>query len=626
MMKKYIIYSLILSFAGFLSSCDDFLNPQSESSFTEDVIFGNSAFAEGEIMGVYNIIGENNSYRNRLWLQMGVNTDLEYRSGWNTTSPLAPTKSDDMIALYASEYNMPDGYNNTDNANPWSRIYQAIERANLAISGIRKYGKPEIGTELGHLLGEALTLRAYFYYDLIKWWGDVPGRFEPLTSENLYVGKMNRDEIYNQIIEDLGEATQLMNPAGAKYCTTVKRLSREAARGLRARIALAAAGYSMRPVGSGDSEIKITATDARRRELYEIAREECRAIIQSGIYSLDASFKNVFYQQCQDVESHGREAIFELPYNLGVRGRMLYNFAIQRVADGQASASGSFNSVALSPQFKIMPSFFYDYDPADTRRDISVVPYRVDRNTTLGVMEESLGAGVTGFNLGKWRAEWCKIQITGTDDGVSPIDLRYADVLLMFAEADLFLGGNQGQEYFNQVRRRAFGVAINSSSSYDLPLTLDNIKKERAFEFVGENIRKYDLMRWGELKSAIDKAKQNLRNLRDGAGNYATVPNTIYYKYIVATDKTPGERELVIYGMNRGENDDKTVTDPAGGWTKKSWTNATTGTPAAPYLSDGFIDNMYQGNPDKRQLLPIMRQILISSDGKLTNDYGYQNN
>ena len=268
-----------------------------------------------------------------------------------------------------------------------------------------------------------------------------------------------------------------------------------------------------------------------------------------------------------------------------------------------------------------MPNFYYDFNVNDKRRDITVVPYKVVKNATLGVMEQSLSSGVTGFNLGKWRAEWVKIPISGTDDGVSPIVLRYADVLLMFAEADLFLGGSEGAGYFNQVRRRAFAT---TAATYDLPLTLANIKMERAFEFCGENIRKYDLERWGELKASIDKAKTSLIALRDGTGDYATVPSVIYYKYVVDNSITTGERVLIVYGLQRGETDDKTVTDPTGGWTKKTWTNATTST-GELYLSDGFINNMYLGNPDKRQLLPIMHQIILASNGSLVNDYGYDN-
>ena len=78
-----------------------------------------------------------------------------------------------------------------------------------------------------------------------------------------------------------------------------------------------------------------------------------------------------------------------------------------------------------------------------------------------------------------------------------------------------------------------------------------------------------------------------------------------------------------MYGLNRGETDDKTVTDPTGGWTKKTWTQGTSGSEL--YLSDGFINHMYLKNPDKYQLLPIMHQIIVTGNGSLANDYGYDN-
>jgi len=602
---------------SFSTSCTDFLQVSSNSLLSDDIVFTNPDSANQGIAAIYDIIGQNNSYRNRLWLQMGVNTDIEYRSGWSSGAILSSIKSDDYFALYNSNRTVGDGYNNSDAANPWSRIYQGIERANLAIAGIRKYGNPAEGNDMGQLLGEALTMRAFFYYDLIKWWGDVPARFEPVKEATIYIPKSNRDTIYNQIIKDLQEATVLLYAPGAsKYTTTTKRVSKDAARGLLARVSLSAAGYSMRPIsGTDDSEIKINVSDARKTELYTIAHNACKDIITDGHYSLATNFKTVFFDQCQDNDTQNRETIWQLPYFMGIRGRMLYNLGLPREPDGKN------NTVNVGGQFKIIPSFFYDYNVNDNRRDITVVPYKVVKNTTLGVMEQSVSSGITGFNIGKWRAEWIKTPISGTDDGVSPIVLRYADVLLMYAEADLYLGLTDGAEKFNMVRRRAFGQPINASSPYDLTLTLDNIKMERAFEFCGENIRKYDLIRWGELKAGIDKAKVNLTGLRDASGDYATVPATIYYRWIVDNSITTGERVLIIYGLQRGESDDKTVTDPSAGWTKKSWTQGTSGTEL--YLSDGFINNLYLGDPDKKQLLPIMNQITTTSNGMLKNDYGY---
>jgi len=619
-MKRNNIILFIAIFTTILfSSCNEALKVSSASNLSDDVVFSNPDSANSAIATIYNVFLENNSYRNRLWLQMGTNTDIEYRSGWSSGAVLSTSKSDDLFALYSANSQVVDGYNNADAANPWSRIYEGIEASNLSIAGIRKYGNPAAGNDMGHLLGEALTLRAYFYYDLVKWWGDVPARFAPVDASTIYLPKTDRDTIYSHIITDLQEAVTYLHDPGATYTNTTLRVNKDAARGLLARICLSAAGYSMRPSGTGDAVIKITASTARQKELYTIAREASRAIITNGKFSLDASFKNIFFQQCQNINTPGREAMWQLPYSMGTRGRMLYNLGLPRDADGVHNPT-----VSVGGQFKVMPSFFYDYDKNDKRRDITVVPYSVKKNIA-GYMQDTLSSGVVGFNLGKWRAEWLSVPCSGTDDGVPPIVLRYSDVLLMFAEADLFLGGTEGANYFNMVRRRAFGQPLNTTSSYDLPLTLANLQQERAFEFCGENIRKYDLERWGLLKTNIDQAKANLQALHDGTGNYATVPNALYYKYTIDNTITSGERVLItIYGLNRGETDNKQTTDPTGGWLKKSpWTTGNSS--GIDYLGTGFINNMYWGNPDKQQLLPIMHQIIITSNGLLTNDYGYTN-
>ena len=88
---------------------------------------------------------------------------------------------------------------NLDNG-PFAKMYEAIERANLCIEGIREYGKPAENADMAYLLGEVLTLRAMIYYDLVKAWGDVPARFDPTTSETIYKAKESRDVIFKQLL------------------------------------------------------------------------------------------------------------------------------------------------------------------------------------------------------------------------------------------------------------------------------------------------------------------------------------------------------------------------------------------------------------------------------------------
>lgn len=613
-------YFILLCVMVVFASCKKFdLDTSSKSSFTEDIIFSNPSLAEGQLMSAYNVFGETNAYNDRLWPYIGYNTDIEFRTGATRTAPRSSTRASDLIGWYAANSDLADGYNNAS-GDPWSNVYTGIERTNLAEAGIRKYGDLT-DPDMRHLLGEALALRSLFYSHLTVWWGDVPARFEPLNSDNLYIAKTDRDTIYNKILEDLKEAIDLMAPTGQGYSKINKRISKDAARALRARVAMTAAGYSMRPVGEVESEIKITASPERQRQLYEIARSETKAIIASSAYKLDPSFKNVFFEQMKNFESQGREVMLTLPNNYKVRGRFMGNFGLPRVEDGTATTA-KHTVYGTSANFTIMPTFFYDFDLKDLRRDITIVPYSVVKASD-GKMEQSISS-IVSMRLAKFRPEWYDGPVPSSHDGVSPILIRYADVLLMYAEADLFLGETDGGKYFNMVRRRGFGVDINSPSVYDLPLTLQNIQQERAFEFCGENIRKFDLMRWGILKAKIEEAKQNLKNLRDGTGKYTDVPKSIYFRKVII-DPSDGERGLVVYGLNRGEFQNKITAEPNAGWSVRAWTNYYSGTEQAYDLSDLWIQYLTHGDPDKRQLLPIMSQIIVTSNGKLYNDYGYNN-
>ncbi|HWR94868.1 MAG TPA: RagB/SusD family nutrient uptake outer membrane protein, partial [Flavobacterium sp.] len=203
-MKKIIIISgLILS--GLLTSCqdslDNYLEAPTKSSLDESVIFSTPALASGAVDGIKIPFAETNSYRGRFLPYYGLNTDVE----WFNASQTDDNKS--QLCTYSATANNTEM--NTSN-NAWAMMYSGIERANICVEGLRKFGNPKPGTELGQLLGEALTLRAIYYADLIKSWGDVPMRFEPITTATLYLPKTNRDEIYKQLIKDLGEAATLV--------------------------------------------------------------------------------------------------------------------------------------------------------------------------------------------------------------------------------------------------------------------------------------------------------------------------------------------------------------------------------------------------------------------------------
>lgn len=98
---------------------------------------------------------------------------------------------------------------NTDN-NAYAKFYEGIERANMVIKNITENGDPDNRPEMAALLGEAMTLRAVIYLDLIKGWGDVPARFDPIDDQTIYQPRADRDEIYKRILSDLDYAKNVV--------------------------------------------------------------------------------------------------------------------------------------------------------------------------------------------------------------------------------------------------------------------------------------------------------------------------------------------------------------------------------------------------------------------------------
>ncbi len=609
-MKKHL-YIVLVGLLGF-TSCDKYLDVEQKSSFTDDIIYSDPTLAEGEIMGIYYVMNEDRSYRNRLATYMGVNTDIEYKSSSKTGNVDNNRRS---IATYCATPALGENFN--DEKNPWSWLYTAIERCNLAITGITKYGNPEPGNTMGYLLGEALTLRAMFYYDLIRWWGDVPARFEPANESNIYLPKTDRADIYDQIIDDLAEASALMPWGGdIAQTSTVQRPNKAVAKGLRARIALSASGMALLSRNGGVVDF-VMSSDARRQELHQIAKDECADIIASGRYRLESNFAQIFKDNCAKVVTNGRESIFEIPFTTS-RGQWLSYLGLPAIGGTKWAAT------AVKGEILVMPTFFYDYNQYDKRRDVTVVPWRwlLDNGRTaqsLFTATDKKSTGINGMSLGKWRAEWMSTRMTSNDDGVNPIILRYADVLLMYAEADYCLANpdldevaqysGAGLSYFNEVRERAYG---DNSHNVNY-IVYDDIRKERAFEFCGELLRKQDLIRWGLLKQNLDDALEALGDLKNHRGAYANVPQQVYYK--LGTDAANNVDTLALYGFNVGEE----APAPAGYTVVQ-----TAGSVDPGWLNKISIDVLYYGDPNKRQLMPIMKVILDGSQGTLKNDYGYE--
>lgn len=593
-MKK-IVYILAILLAVGMTSCEDYLDTPTKSSLDEMVIFSTPDLAKGAVDGIKVPFAETNGHRGRFLPWYGMNTDIE----WYNLSERYPDGQSDL-AVYGAQANN-NQMNTTNNA--WAQMYSGIERANICIRGLRTYGNPEPGTELGYLLGEALTLRAIYYSDLLKAWGDVVARFEPINSETLYLPKSSRDVIYKQLISDLEEAATLVPwPNETSATTSIERVNKAFVKGFRARMILAATGYSQYPDGirrSNDPDLTV-------EKLYPVALQECLDVINSGTCRLEPSFETVFKKNCQDNVAAGGEALWELPFSDG-RGRMLFTFAIRHNSVDQ------YTGQARGGQAGPTPHVFYDFDVKDTRRDVSVVPYEWGTATN-GIAKQQL-LNLSKWSFGKFRYEWMSRFVTSTnDDGVNKMYMRYAEVILMAAEiANELQGPAAAAPYLKMIRQRAFKSSDwpTKVEAYVNALTTKEamfkaIVDEHKFEFVGEMTRKQTLIRWNLLKTKLDEAKTKMYALRDRTGEYADVPEKVYYSY--AAD---GE-SLQFYGLNRGETEDKT--------TQYEYNTVFVN---ASKLTDAKIESIYAKDPDKYQFWPIWQVFLDASNGQLKNDYGY---
>ncbi|MBQ8712566.1 MAG: RagB/SusD family nutrient uptake outer membrane protein [Prevotella sp.] len=599
-MKNKIKLSIMaLSLVGF-ASCE--MEAPSQSALDAQSIYSNEGMAEQAVMSIHQSFSETNSYRGRFTPYYGLNTDVE----WINTPDATKTPDGGKNDLCAYNATPTNSQMNTDN-NAYAKFYEGIERANLAISGLRTYGNVGSNSTMAQLLGEAITLRAVIYLDLVKGWGDVPARFEPASAATMYLGRTDRDSIYLQLLDDLKEAEDLVGwPNENSKTSSVERVNKAFVKALRARIALYAGGYSYR----ADQTVRLSNI-IDRNEMYTIARDECVDIIKQGCNKL-GDFKTNFENLCKDITTAGGESIWEIPFSDG-RGRVLYTFGVKH----NFTVNTESDQYTAQPQGGVngpVPTLFYDYDVDDVRRDITCVPYEWG-----GISDkDAAGKGITHQQLrslnkwcfGKLRYEWMNRYVTSTnDDGVNFQYMRYADVLMMAAEAENELNGpSNAAQYLKPVLDRALPAAkvnaLMSKYTASKDAFFQGIVEQRAFEFAGEMLRKADLVRWNIIDSKLAETQQKMRELRSLSGAYADLPSKLYTKY--ADD---GET-LIIYGLNHGDTD--AIGATLQGYDATTWISETK-------ITDANINGLYINQPSTHAIWPIWQTFINSSNGYLNN-------
>ena len=643
--KYFILGALALT----LVACEaNFFDTESPSAMDE-AVYKSVDMTEQAIGAIYNTFGEDKSFRNRLCGgYVAMNTDIERCS-----------KSDD--ASYGATYNLAGGTGNlstSDGKDPWAYLNSAIERANVVVDGILQ-NSDTTNEEFQYLLGEAMTLRAFCYLEMIKLWGDIPASFESFNGNNqevLYTEKQDRNVVYERLRTELKEAARLMPwsdqcPRGAANYTG--RPSKALALGLLARMDMMYAGLAMRPDvftkgGTRACSVQYNVKDAeKRRELYQEVVWACAQIMDKESYKFKDEFVDVFKDLCEDVTNYSKsEWIWAIPFLDGARGQVLAltgNKMSDKCAGAFINTSRKDEETRTKTQamIQIVPTFYYAFDKRDKRRDITILPWSWE-------YDEGTGTAPTGYEsetfpgvsisdkkiyqkqsdvskmyCGKLRVEWMKRTYASNEDGIDMPVLRYTDILLMFAEAAIGskegnapseLYGHSAQECLNKVRERA-GVPT-------IPVSFEAIVDERAFEFCGENIRKYDLMRWGLLKEKLEKAQADVYDLQNNTGEYAGRPDSVWFRYKRDDSYALG---CAAYVFDKFVGIDKDAVRPAeyskeDGWVAKSFFDDKETPRIIPSKWYLYVPGT---NIDMHQYWPIFDVNVSASNGSLWNDYEY---
>lgn len=570
-----------------MSSCKRYLDVEPTSSFDADYAFDNAANARKAVLGAYASLAGDNGY--------GIRLSMYY-----------PYDNDEMMGQAATPY--PDNerrdiahYNvqpsNTQLAAPFNQLYTGVERANVCIYYIPKMAQyngadSSAARDLKRLHGEALTLRAQFYLELIRNWGDLPAQFEPSFAQtNLFKGKTDRDSIYEHLLDDLKLAETLV-PWRTAAGTNDERITQGAVRALRARIALYRGGWSLRRSG-------VMERGSNYRDYYQIARDECYEIMQhSSDHKLNPSYKAVFKDAlCSNTIEPNGEILWEVGFG-GSGGTADSKLGYYNGPKYSSSAGGALT---------VLPSYFYMFDSTDARRDVTIAPYDINTDQTLKARD--------GYKLvdGKFRRDWSSPSILTSSAqyfGVNWPLIRFSDVLLMFAEADNELNGGPSADAiaaFEKVRIRAFGgnAALIGTTPSGYSSFFNAIVKERMLEFGGEGIRKYDLIRWNLIDTKLRETKITLDAMASRSGVWANYPSKMYYKSSAPLTLT--------WGTSFYQPD---VATPPAGYTSVNWlTNAITNS-ILTYYAVAFKAN-------HSELLPLPQAAIDANPMMLQQDYGY---
>ena len=442
-----------------LSSCgDDFVERDPVYAIDSESYFNSEDDYYNALIAAYDLL--QSTYLN---VMLGeIASDNTLAGGESPTDAIGIQQVDDMIHTPV----------NAQLKNIWDWMYAGVNRANYIIEFQDKTdfdGKNQI-------IAEAYFLRAYYNFELVKWFGPIPikenSRFK--VGDELTIPRSPVSEVYDLIERDLQFAVENL----AISPPQVGRASKNAARALLGKAYL-------------------------YQEKFAESAAVLDQVINSGQYSLVEDYSTLFENESEN----GPESVFEVQYT-DAEGA---GFGCLQCSEGNVAVG--FNGIRNynGPVFDSGFSFnvptaetYNTFEVGDNRRDVAIlniVAWAEETGATYGEGNEHTGYYNRKYIARKGDANLGDQNLTNPNNYRA---IRFADVLLMAAEA-YNRGGiddAKARTYLNQVRRRAFGDIDHDISASGSALT-DFILAERRVELVGEGHRFFDLVRTGRAAGTI---------------------------------------------------------------------------------------------------------------------------
>ena len=474
-MKKNLfqVAAGLLIMSSLTLSCKKFLNTTPNDFVASEQYFNTESDLKYALGGIYASLAQDGTYGRNIPIELEMGNDEGHYCNRNNYSNI-PSLYDCQAStkIYAD---------------CWTALYQGIGRANLLLANIDKATASD--TVKKYIRGEALFLRAFNYFQLVTRYGDVPLILTPTTQvSNPNYPRTPSIDVYNQIVADMKAADTMVRDI--TVIGNGSQVSKTTVEGILARVYLKMAGH---PLMLG-------------LPAYDSAKTYALKVINSGIHSLNPSYKQVFINHSQDLYDY-KESMWEIefygnntPIGAVPPGSRFACQLAMRYAGTDPNPAVVYGYGSYVPS-GILYNMYATYSSDTLRRNWNMPEYTYNSSTSPRTTTfYAPGTYTFERDCGKWKRDYEVFLPKQRDWGPTnfPV-LRYADVLLMAAEAINEVDGPTPEAlgYLNQVRTRALALRIFPAQASTQLAFRKIIQDERGRELCFEGLRKFDLIRWG---------------------------------------------------------------------------------------------------------------------------------